>query len=72
MGGCGGDCACAGSDKKGVAACSADEKKVVLDEHGKCPCGKTAESCCHKDAIQASTNEALGELCCGSHGPDVC
>ncbi len=73
MSGCGGNCACAsGEVKKDTDVCVPDGKKVVLDEHGKCPCGKATAECCHKDAIEPPKNEALGELCRGGHGPDVC
>jgi len=70
MGGCGGNCACArvASDVKEVD-CPMPEGGVHLDKDGKCPCGKGADNCCHKDTLGGgakATNEAnpaIGELC---------
>ena len=75
MGGCGGNCACSGgaamSAQKGTCAAGGD--KVVLNESGKCPCGKPASKCCHKDSISTNeTNEALGELCNPSNKDGLC
>jgi hypothetical protein len=45
-------------------ACATPAEGVMLDDAGKCPCGKALKDCCHKDvAIKSAANEAIGELC---------
>lgn len=65
-GGCGGGCRCAGDtpEIKNDAACAVPKEPLMLDENGKCPCGKSMEDCCHKDEFSSGEhNHALDELC---------
>ena len=64
-GGCGGGCRCAGdvAQIKNDAQCAIPVEPVTLDESGKCPCGKNADDCCHKDELIENGHDALGELC---------
>lgn len=65
-GGCGGGCRCAGDapDTKNDTQCATPIAPLILDENGKCPCGKTARDCCHKDELTESDhNQAIDELC---------
>lgn len=71
MSGCGGHCTCAaGADDMMVKnICETPTEGVMLDDAGKCPCGKELKDCCHKDvAVKSAANEALGELCMPQHG----
>jgi len=72
MSGCGGNCACA-KEKTVAGTCHADAKTVVLFKNGMCPCGKSKDDCCHKDADDdAAKNAALGELCELHGGKNIC
>lgn len=64
-GGCGGGCRCAGDtpEVKDDAQCVIPKEPLTLDKDGKCPCGKSAEDCCHKDELTDERNHALDELC---------
>lgn len=67
--GCGGNCACAqASDDKDT--CASPKETATLDKDGKCPCGKSADECCHQD--KADENDALHELCEPHNGKHVC
>ena len=67
--GCGGNCACAKKqDEK--TACAVPVGGIELDKHGKCPCGKSTDDCCHSDLIEG--NDALHELCDEHNGKHVC
>lgn len=67
MGGCGPHCRRAGSSsEKEGDSCVAPKEGVVLDKSGKCPCGKGANECCHKDTLlkkKGDVNPAVYELC---------
>lgn len=67
--GCGGNCACA-QMANSEDECALPEGGVVLDKDGKCPCGKSADDCCHSDKIEG--NDALHELCEPHNGKHVC
>ncbi len=70
---CGGHCRCAGGpdDMMTKDACATPVEGVMLDDAGKCPCGKELKDCCHKDvAIKSTPNEALGELCMPTSGTE--
>ena len=67
--GCGGNCACA-QMANSEDECALPEGGVVLDNDGKCPCGKSADDCCHSDKIEG--NDALHELCEPHNGKHVC
>lgn len=67
--GCGGNCACAQMAGK-EEECAKPEGGVVLDKEGKCPCGKSADDCCHADSIEGAS--ALHELCDEHNGKHVC
>lgn len=65
-GGCGGDCRCAGNtpDEKKDTLCGAEVMPLVLDEDGKCPCGKSADECCNKDELKGCEHDiAQGASC---------
>jgi hypothetical protein len=50
-------------------ACATPAEGVMLDDAGKCPCGKELKDCCHKDvAIKSGANEAIGERCTPQNG----
>jgi hypothetical protein len=50
-------------------ACATPVEGVMLDDAGKCPCGKELKDCCHEDvAIKSVGNDALGELCMPESG----
>ena len=68
--GCGGNCACARRAME--EECAPPEGGVSLDKDDKCPCGKSADDCCHSDSIQKGENEALHELCEPHNGKHVC
>ena len=73
--GCGGNCACAQADaasKVTDEVCAPPEGGVMLDKDGKCPCGKVADECCHKESIEKNRNSALHELCEPHNGKHVC
>ncbi len=66
---CGGNCKCAGGKNNVISdeMCPTPAGGVVLDDAGKCPCGKELKDCCHhKD--ENTKNEALEELCVPTHG----
>ena len=67
---CGGNCACASASTSNNV-CAVPASPIVLDEGGKCPCGKTADACCHAES-KVGQNEALGELCAPHNGKNVC
>ncbi len=67
--GCGGNCACAQMANE-QDTCKLPKDGITLDEHGKCPCGKSKDECCHSEAIEG--NEALNELCEDHSGNHVC
>lgn len=53
------------------ATCDTPVEGIMLDDAGKCPCGKELKDCCHKDAaIKSVHNEALDELCMPQEGTD--
>ena len=59
---CNGNCACA-TEEKEADACAKDDKAIVLDVHGRCPCGKEPKNCCHSDTILGGNkSQAIGEL----------
>lgn len=67
MGGCGTHCRCTG-DASGTKdeSCAVPKGSIALDKNGKCPCGKSADECCHKTILKNATvdeNPALHELC---------
>ena len=73
MGGCGGHCACAAGAKPDAEMTCKPEGEVALDKDGKCPCGKSADECCHKDKlVTGQKNDALDELCSPHGGKNVC
>lgn len=65
------NCACAEPTvTQGV--CALPTTPVSFDREGKCPCGKTADMCCHGGEAQSGANDAIGELCAPHNGQNVC
>lgn len=68
--GCNGHCACgAAKEPNKEVARALPDTGVHLDAGGKCPCGKAASECCHKETLAKDENEAIQELCAAETRP---
>lgn len=67
-GGCGGECRCAGNTTrvKNDAQCDIEAVPLVQGKDGKCPCGKSADECCHKDEQKVCEHNIAQDASCES------